>query len=217
LKKLSKNEWCHKCIWLSQHVTDTEFYAHSGRAREGLIHNDHLATPQKMTDSSGTVVWSADYKPFGESTVTISTITNNLRFPGQYFDAEAGMHYNYFRDYNPAIGRYIEGDPIGLEGGINPFIYTWNNPINLEDLFGLEGAPPKPPTTPKPPPTIPTIPPPPKPPMKTPKPPGMGCNAMFRVCMEFCKGPCPGGLWGKGACAVGCTLIWISCVSGGSI
>ena len=77
-------------------------------------HNDHLATPQKMTDASGAVVWSADYKPFGEATITISTITNNLRFPGQYFDAETGLNYNYFRDYNPVIGRYIEADPIGL-------------------------------------------------------------------------------------------------------
>jgi uncharacterized protein RhaS with RHS repeats len=66
-------------------------------------HNDHLATPQKMTDSSGAVVWSADYKPFGEATVTVSTITNNLRGIGQYFDAETGLNYNYFRDYNPAI------------------------------------------------------------------------------------------------------------------
>ena len=51
-----------------------------------------------MTASSGTVVWAADYKPFGEATVTVSTITNNLRFPGQYFDAETGLHYNYMRD-----------------------------------------------------------------------------------------------------------------------
>jgi uncharacterized protein RhaS with RHS repeats len=60
-----------------------------------MIHNDHLGTPQKMTDSSGTVVWAADYKPFGEVTITVSTITNNLRFPGQYYDAETGLNYNY--------------------------------------------------------------------------------------------------------------------------
>jgi YD repeat-containing protein len=48
-------------------------------------HNDHLATPQKMTDASGVVVWVADYKPFGEATITVSSITNNLRFPGQYY------------------------------------------------------------------------------------------------------------------------------------
>ncbi len=82
-------------------------------------HNDHLATPQKKTDSSGVVVWSADYKPFGEATVTVSTITNNLRFPGQYYDPETGLNYNLNRDYNPVLGRYIEKDPIGFRGGIN--------------------------------------------------------------------------------------------------
>jgi RHS repeat-associated protein len=100
-------------------------------------HNDHLATPQKMTDSTGTVVWSADYKPFGEATVTVSTITNNLRFPGQYFDGETGLNYNYYRDYNPAIGRYMEADPIGLDGGINPFTYVANKVVRWVDPLGL--------------------------------------------------------------------------------
>ncbi len=102
-----------------------------------MIHNDHLGTPQKMTDSSGTVVWAADYKPFGEATITVGTITNNLRFPGQYFDAETGLNYNYFRDYNPVIGRYIEKDPIGFRGGINLFAYVGGNPINRRDSRGL--------------------------------------------------------------------------------
>ncbi len=101
-------------------------------------HNDHLATPQKMTDSTGTVVWSADYKPFGEATITTNTITNNLRFPGQYYDAETGLHYNYFRDYDPVVGRYIESDPIGIAGGKNHlFAYVGNNPESRTDPFGL--------------------------------------------------------------------------------
>ena len=104
-------------------------------------HNDHLATPQKMTDASGTVVWAADYKPFGEVTITVSTITNNLRFPGQYYDAETGLHYNYYRDYNPALGRYVQADPIGLVGGINLFIYVDNGPIVWIDPWGLTGFP----------------------------------------------------------------------------
>jgi len=102
-------------------------------------HNDHLATPQKMTASSGTVVWSADYKPFGEATVTISTITNNLRFPGQYFDAETGLHYNYFRDYNPVIGWYVQADPMGIKRGRNHlYLYVLNNPLRYADINGLE-------------------------------------------------------------------------------
>lgn len=100
-------------------------------------HNDHLATPQKLTDSTGTVVWAADYKPFGEATITVSTITNNLRFPGQYFDAETGLNYNFFRDYNPVIGKYISKDPIGLAGGINLYAYVGNNPVNFRDPYGL--------------------------------------------------------------------------------
>ncbi len=107
-----------------------------------IIHPDHLGTPQKMTDSSGTVVWAADYKPFGEATITVSTITNNLRFPGQYYDAETGLHYNYYRNHNPAIGRYIEADPLALAGGINPFIYVTNSPLNFADPQGLYPEPP---------------------------------------------------------------------------
>jgi RHS repeat-associated protein len=101
-------------------------------------HNDHLATPQKMTDSTGAVVWAADYKPFGEATVTVSTITNNLRFPGQYFDAETGLHYNYMRDYNPTIARYVQADPIGIDEGNNQlYTYVANNPLLKIDPKGL--------------------------------------------------------------------------------
>jgi RHS repeat-associated protein len=114
-----------------------------------MIHNDHLGTPQKMTDSSGTIVWAADYKPFGEATITVSTITNNLRFPGQYYDAETGNHYNYFRDYNPVIGSYIEIDPLIVNprltaitalSRLRPYIYAINNPIRWKDFFGLQST-----------------------------------------------------------------------------
>lgn len=91
-----------------------------------------------MTDSAGVVRWSADYKPFGEVNITTSDITNNLRFPGQYYDVETGLNYNYYRDYNPSIGRYIEADPIGLDGGINLFVYVANSPIIKIDPQGLD-------------------------------------------------------------------------------
>ena len=123
-------------------------------------HNDALGTPQKVTDASGVVVWAADYKPFGEVTITVSTITNNLRFPGQYFDQETGLLYNYYRDYNPAIGKYVEADPLNLGTSQvvfpkaaqmfinfyttvpvrqNLFVYVGNNPNKFIDPLGLAG------------------------------------------------------------------------------
>lgn len=106
--------------------------------------NDHLGTPRAVTDWTGKIIWSATYDPFGAATVNADpdgngqSFTMNLRFPGQYFDAETGLHYNYFRDYDPATGRYIESDPIGLVGGMNTYAYLRGNPLGGIDPFGLE-------------------------------------------------------------------------------
>ncbi|MDP3284134.1 MAG: RHS repeat-associated core domain-containing protein [Desulfobacterales bacterium] len=101
--------------------------------------NDQLGTPQIMTDSTNTVVWEADYKPFGEAEVNPnSTVVNNFRFPGQYYDAETGLYYNWHRFYDPKMGRYVSADPIGLEGGINLYTYVLNNPIRRIDPSGLK-------------------------------------------------------------------------------
>jgi RHS repeat-associated protein len=101
--------------------------------------NDHLGTPQKLTAVNGAVVWSAKYSSFGEAEVDLSSsVTNNLRFPGQYFDEETGLHYNYFRYYDPKLGMYLRPDPIGLIGGLNLYIYALNNPVKLLDALGLE-------------------------------------------------------------------------------
>jgi RHS repeat-associated protein len=138
LKKVSKNEVWHKSILRAGGRRNKGYFPSVPESQCGMIHPDHLGTPQKLTDSTGTVVWSADYKRFGEATVTVSTITNNLHFPGQYFDAETGLHYNYFRDYNPVIGRYVQADPIGLAGGdVNVYRYVMNNSNCNVDPDGL--------------------------------------------------------------------------------
>jgi RHS repeat-associated protein len=64
-------------------------------------------------------------------------VENPFRFPGQYYDQETVLHYNYFRYYNPQTGRYMTPDPIGLEGGVNPFAYVANDPANWIDPYGL--------------------------------------------------------------------------------
>ncbi|RDE22357.1 RHS repeat protein [Motiliproteus coralliicola] len=104
--------------------------------------NDHLGTPQRLIAASGVVVWEARYEAFGKATIIKETISNNLRFPGQYYDGETGLHQNYFRDYDPATGRYIQADPIGLEGGINTYVYVGGGPISWADPYGLKPCPP---------------------------------------------------------------------------
>jgi RHS repeat-associated protein len=102
---------------------------------------DHLNTPRLIADSTGTTVWRWDQgEPFGND------VPNNnpsgagafefpLRFPGQYFDRETNLNYNYFRHYDSTIGRYVETDPLGSRGS-SP--YAKVNPLRFEDRFGLE-------------------------------------------------------------------------------
>lgn len=90
-----------------------------------------------MSNSQGSVVWRANYSPFGfAAIVTGSTLTFNLRFPGQYFDSETGLHYNYTRYYDPALGRHIQSDRIGLSGGLNTYGYSRQNPLKYVDPDG---------------------------------------------------------------------------------
>jgi len=107
------------------------------------VHFDHLGTPRQVTNANQSVVWSWISAPFGDSAPDqdpdgdLTDFVLNLRFPGQYFDAESGLHYNYFRTYDPETGRYIESDPIGLEGGLNSFAYAGSNPQRYTDPLGL--------------------------------------------------------------------------------
>jgi RHS repeat-associated protein len=107
------------------------------------IHPDHLNTPRMIADSTGTTVWRWDQtEPFGSTPPNdnpsgLGAFDFPLRFPGQYFDRETALHYNIMRDYDPSIGRYVESDPIGLEGGLNTYAYVRNGPLLAIDLYGL--------------------------------------------------------------------------------
>nr|MDU9044451.1 RHS repeat-associated core domain-containing protein [Candidatus Electrothrix aestuarii] len=113
------------------------------KSAEGAYYyiNDHLGTPQIITNDAGSVVWQAEYLPFGNVNISVAQIENNLRFPGQYYDAETGLHYNWNRYYDPETGRYIAADPIGLDGGINLYAYVGVDPVNGFDFEGLHDVP----------------------------------------------------------------------------
>ena len=115
-------------------------------------HTDHLGTPRELTDTAGNITWEATYQTWGNTLKVVyqpveaeaETNTKNelapaiqpLRFQGQYFDEETGLHYNRFRFFDPDIGRYISQDPIGINGGFNLYQYAaspagWVDPLGL--------------------------------------------------------------------------------------
>jgi RHS repeat-associated protein len=115
--------------------------AAAGQYRYVYFHNDHMGVPQRATDKAGNLVWAADYDAYGKATVKTTAnpslaLTNNLRLPGQYFDAETGLHYNDRRYYDPNSGRYVSRDPIGFEGGINLYTYAGASPSRFVDPTG---------------------------------------------------------------------------------
>ena len=120
------------------------------------IQSDHLNTSRRLVQSDGQVAWQWGYSAFGDEqptiasnrfantslnqsfgTTTVPAVTFNLRYPGQYFDQESGLHYNLNRSYSSTIGRYTQSDPIGLDGGWNRFGYAEVNPLSFTDPLGL--------------------------------------------------------------------------------
>ncbi|MCA9458809.1 MAG: RHS domain-containing protein, partial [Nitrospira sp.] len=126
-------------------VADAIRFVSAGTSAPGInyVHTDHLGTPRLVSDQNQTVIWRWTSDPFGEAMPNENPdgdgvfFAFNLRFPGQYFDAETERHYNYFRDYDPALGRYVQSDPIGLVGGINTYTYVGGNPLIYTDSQGL--------------------------------------------------------------------------------
>lgn len=102
-----------------------------------FYHNDHLGTPQELTDWEGRVVWSARYRAYGNVVrQDVALVENNIRAQGQYYDQELGLHYNRHRYYDPATGQFTNQDPVGLLGGTNLYQFA-PNPINWVDPLGL--------------------------------------------------------------------------------
>jgi RHS repeat-associated protein len=109
------------------------------------IETDHLNTPRALIDPARNVAvwrWDLNGSAFGEHAANEDPdadsipVKFNLRFPGQYLDAETGLHYNYFRDYEAGTGRYVESDPIGLGGGIETYSYVGSDPLRFVDPTG---------------------------------------------------------------------------------
>ena len=124
---------------------------YNASAQDKLIylHTDHLGAVRRASDSDFSLsfsqrqVWSWESDAFGMAAPLqdpdgngVQTVIN-LRFPGQYYDAESGLHYNGQRYYDPKMGRYISSDPIGLSGGMNTYAYSGNDPVNGVDFDGL--------------------------------------------------------------------------------
>jgi RHS repeat-associated protein len=107
------------------------------------VHSDHLNAPRTVTQPSNNAIrWRWDRDPFGATAVNenpsgLGVFSYNLRLPGQFYDAETGLNYNYFRDYDPAIGRYVESDPVGLFAGTNTYSYAYSSPQLWFDPSGL--------------------------------------------------------------------------------
>jgi RHS repeat-associated protein len=132
----------NETVWLG----DIPVAVFTGSTTTSYINPDHLNAPHTIADSTGNQLWTWDHLAFGDNPPNqnpsgLGVFSYNLRFPGQYADAESGLSYNYFRDYNPAIGRYVQSDPLGLVAGINTYGYVRGNPQSSIDLFGLQTAP----------------------------------------------------------------------------
>jgi RHS repeat-associated protein len=107
------------------------------------VHTDHLNAPRRITrPSDNAMMWRWDSDPFGatqanQNPAGLGVFVYNLRMPGQFYDVESGHNYNYFRDYDPATGKYIQSDPWGLRSGVNTYAYAAGNPLRWIDPLGL--------------------------------------------------------------------------------
>jgi RHS repeat-associated protein len=129
-------------VWLGD-IPVATLRPNGGSVDVFYVHSDQLNTPRKVSrPSDNQLRWRWDPTPFGEGApdqdpASLGAFVYNLRFPGQQFDVESNLSYNYFRDYDPAKGGYVQSDPIGLRGGASTYAYVGGNPVSLADPRGL--------------------------------------------------------------------------------
>ncbi|TDS68070.1 RHS repeat-associated core domain-containing protein, partial [Comamonas sp. JUb58] len=126
--------WSTDPVWQAETVNSDLVNSQTGYH---YLHSDHLWTPHMATDKTGAITWKAVSEAFGATEAVENSVQVRLRFPGQYWDQESNSHYNFHRDYRPEVGGYLKGDPIGLNGGINFYMYANINPLKLIDDLGL--------------------------------------------------------------------------------
>ena len=102
-----------------------------------FVHTDHLGRPIRMTDGTKSTLWQASWKPWGEIQSLSGTQNLNQRFPGQYYQIETGLHYNWHRNYDPVTGRYTQPDPLRFVDGPSVYAYARNSPWMKTDREGL--------------------------------------------------------------------------------
>jgi RHS repeat-associated protein len=132
-------------VWLGSIPVATLRPQSGGGVIAYYVHADQLGTPRMVSRASdNAVMWRWDSDPFGAAAANQNpqgngTFVYNLRFPGQYYDAETGTHYNYQRDaYDPRTGRYLQSDPLGLAGqSYSAYAYVGDNPVSFIDPLGL--------------------------------------------------------------------------------
>jgi RHS repeat-associated protein len=136
-KIIAGTTYTQEMIWLD----DMPIGVSQGGSMYGIL-TDHLNTPRRIFNTATQLTawsWNAVDDAFGESAAVASGLEFDLRFAGQFFDAESGLHYNYLRDgYESQTGRYTQSDPIGLAGGISTYGYVGGNPMNAVDPMGLK-------------------------------------------------------------------------------
>lgn len=184
------------------------------------VHADHLGRPIRMTDAAKAAVWLAVWQPWGAPQQITGSLVLNQRFPGQWFQLESGLHYNWHRHYDPSLGRYTQPDPLGFVDGPSIYAYAGGSPQTFVDFLGLNPQSPGGPVVidprtgeqiypPQSRPTQPGI----EPPQPQPPKPDFSlnkfCDRTFENCLEACA-RCPGGRT-KAACAAACFAWRVAC------